>query len=69
MGRYKSRAWSYEKYRYNRYVKYQMPKHNRKSANLYDEVGEYLFKHDKSLDSLVTKLLNGDFEHLRYSDQ
>ena len=69
MGRYKSRAWSYEKYRYNRYVHSQIPKQTRKDHILYDEVGDYLFKNDKSLDSLVTKLLNNDFMHQRYSDR
>jgi hypothetical protein len=69
MGRYKSRAWSYNKYKYNKYVRAHNAQLIRKDSSLYEEVEHYLFKHDTSLDSLVTKLLNNDFGHLRYSDQ
>jgi len=69
MGRYKSRAWSYEKYRYNRYVHAQKPDRVWKGPGLHDEVENYLLRRDTSLGGLVAKLLNNDFEHRRYSDR
>jgi len=69
MGRCKSRAWSYEKYRYNRYVLSQISERKWNGPGLHGEVEDYLFKRDTSLGGLVDKLLNNDFEHRRYSDR
>lgn len=69
MGRYKSRAWSYEKYRYNRHVHSQKAERTWKGSGLHDAVESYLFKSDTSLGGLVDKLINNEFEHRRYSDQ
>jgi hypothetical protein len=69
MGRHKSRAWSYDKYRYNKYVHAHNSGLIWKDSDLYDEVENYMLRHDTGLGSLVEKLLNNDFGHLRYSDQ
>jgi hypothetical protein len=69
MGRYKSRAWSYEKYKYNRYVHSRKSIHAHKDSKLRDEVDNYLFRHDTSLTTLVTMLLSNDFVFRRYSDR
>jgi len=69
MGRYKSRAWSYDKYRYNRYVLSRIPERTWKGPGLREEVEDYLFKRDTSLGGLVAMLLSNDFEHRRYSDR
>jgi len=69
MGRYKSRAWSYDKYRYIRYVHSLKPERTWNGPGLHDEVEDYLFRRDTSLGSLVAKLLSNDFEHRRYSDR
>jgi len=69
MGRYKSRAWSYEKYRHNRYVHSQKHERTWKGPGLHDAVEGFLFRRDTSLGGLVEKLLSNDFEHRRYSDR
>ena len=69
MGRYKSKAWSYEKYKYIRYVHSQRSRHPSKGHALCEEVEDYLFRRDMALGSLVAKLLSNDFENRRYSDR
>jgi hypothetical protein len=68
MGRNKSKAWSYYKYKYSKYTYVKSDESVRKGINLYDDVENFLFNHDRGIDSLVTMLLSGQIHHRRYTD-
>jgi len=39
-----------------------------KDTRLYDDIEDFLLKHNLSSDSLVDRLINQDFSHARYTD-
>lgn len=65
----KKQDWSYGRIRRVRHIHAMNAMRIRKDPNLYDDVENFVRKHDTGTGGLVAKLIDNDFGHRRYSDQ